>query len=387
MAKHLSFIISGLLITGFGFAQMVDVEAPLPSKAAASAEDGQERAPIKALYMPLADHYSGILAHALYADKMVEADFEVERMPSWRLLRAAFLEGRADMAFIICPEALHMFSESPTFRWVGLLHRDGNQLIINRELADHIELKADPKDRKPDGQVAEWLLQGMHSSNEKVYCGLPAPRATHSVIVYKYLRDHGLKMGTTRLSTEGTVTTEIVRPIEATAYMRKLNNRGEMACTQQSLPWGDIIEERGDGKIAWYSKDVLVWPKGHVECIVIASDKALREKSEAVQEVIQAINQAGKDLETARKGDDALMERLVNLIQEDIPEHSRTAILSAIDVHRAGISYENLSLDDNAIGSLREIMSLAIEAGILEEYVDLDSFALKQLDTQGSDHE
>jgi NitT/TauT family transport system substrate-binding protein len=317
----------------------------------------------------------------------VEADFEIERMPSWQVLRAAFREGRADMAFIICPEALQMFSERPDFRWVGLLHRNGNQLIINRELAQHIELAENPKDRKPDGQVAEWLLQGMQSGNENVYCGLPAPRATHSVVFYKYLRDHDLKMGTTRLGTDGEVTTEIVRPGEATAYMRKRNNRSEMACTQQSLPWGDVIEERGDGKIAWYSKDVLVWPNGHVECIVIASDKALREKRAAVVEVLQAINQAGKELETARKGDEALMGRLVGYIQEHVPEHSRTGILDALDIERGGIRYDHLSVDDNAVGSLREIMSLAIEAGILEEYVDLESFAIKQLETEGTVHE
>ena len=47
-----------------------------------------EKQTIKAIYIPLADHYPGIVAYETYLDKMVKADYQIERMKSWRGDRA-----------------------------------------------------------------------------------------------------------------------------------------------------------------------------------------------------------------------------------------------------------------------------------------------------------
>ena len=41
-----------------------------------------EKQTIKAVYIPLADHYPGIVAYETCLDKMVKADYQVERMKS-----------------------------------------------------------------------------------------------------------------------------------------------------------------------------------------------------------------------------------------------------------------------------------------------------------------
>ena len=89
------------------------------------------RKTIKAIYIPLADHYPGIVAYEKYRDQMKHADYQIERMKSWPLLRAYFMSGEVDMAYIICPQAMDMFREKPNFRWVSLLHRDGNALALH----------------------------------------------------------------------------------------------------------------------------------------------------------------------------------------------------------------------------------------------------------------
>jgi len=46
-----------------------------------------EKQSIKAIYIPLADHYSGIVAYEKYRDQMEKADYTIERMKSWPLIR------------------------------------------------------------------------------------------------------------------------------------------------------------------------------------------------------------------------------------------------------------------------------------------------------------
>ena len=49
---------------------------------------GQDKQVVKAIYIPLADHYAGIIAFEKYRDAMQHADYQIERMKSWPLLRA-----------------------------------------------------------------------------------------------------------------------------------------------------------------------------------------------------------------------------------------------------------------------------------------------------------
>ena len=68
-------------------------------------------------------------------------------------------------------------------------------------------------------------------------------------------------------------------------FIKINNNRSRPAAFEQSLPWADIVETGGYGKVAWYSKDVMKWPNGHVECIAIAKDSSIKDKYYAVKEV------------------------------------------------------------------------------------------------------
>lgn len=81
---------------------------------------------IKALYIPLADHYAALMAYEKYHHKMKHADFQIEQMKNSDLLRAYFQSGEVDMAYVMSPLAMDMYNEKPHFRWIGLMHRDGN---------------------------------------------------------------------------------------------------------------------------------------------------------------------------------------------------------------------------------------------------------------------
>ena len=344
---------------------------------ATEVESGRQK--IKALYIPLADHYAALVAYERYRDKMVHADFQIEQMKNWDLLRAYFQSGEVEMAYVMSPLAMDMYRESPHFRWIGLMHRDGNALAINDLLREKIQLEVARKDRKPDAQVADALINIRQLAGRSTEIGMPHLLATHTVVLYRYLKEHGARLSLTP-NTAAEVLAIAVPPPKSPAFLRSKSNRAQNAAFEQSLPWADVVETGGFGHVAWYSKDVMPWPNGHVECIALATDKAINEKTDAVGEVMSYLHRAGKDIEQARSEGGEAMEAIVAIVRKHIPAHTRDAIIASLDPQLRVINYQHLNVDK---AGLKQIMDLAVEGGILQAPVDIDAFADERFGIKG----
>ena len=326
---------------------------------------------IHALYIPLADHYPGLIAHHKYAGQMTKAEYTVEQMKSWPALEGKFLSGQADIAFIISPMAMNMFSKSQDFHWVSLIHRDGNALAVNELFAKDLDLAEHRIDRKPNNKFAKIAKIWKSKSGAASIVGVPSLYATHTAVIYKYLKDNGATLAIGK--GEGDVIAKAVAPPKSPSFIKNLGESGKAASFEQSLPWADIVETEGFGKVVWYSKDIMKWPKGHVECIIIASDKAIKEKPEALREVINAIHQAGRYIDLAReKGGSSLIE-IANVINSKyIGLHTVVSIEKSLNWDLGVINYSNLNIDK---AGLKQIMDLSVEAGIIKQGIDIDAFA------------
>lgn len=331
----------------------------------------QEKQTIKTIYIPLADHYAGIVAYEKYRGQMQKADYSIERMKSWPLLRAYFVSGEADVAYIIAPMAMDMFAQKPDFRWVSLLHRDGNALAINDLLNADVNLPKERLKRKPDAKVAQAFATAKKKLGRPSECAVPSLLATHTVVLYKYLKDHGKTMNLGFGSDKDVLAIEVAPP-KSPSFIKKKNIRGIPASFEQSLPWAEVVETQGFGKLAWYSKDVLPWPHGHVECIAIATDKAVKNKREALKEVIYYLHKAGQDIEAARLKGGEDMIAIADMIRKHIPEHNQEAIIQSLRPDLNVINYRHLNVDK---AGLALIMELAVEGGILKKAIDIDAFA------------
>ncbi len=338
----------------------------------AGAVQAGERTPIKAIYIPVADHYAGIVAYEKYRNEMQYADYQVERMKSWPLLRAYFETGEVDLAFVMGPLAMDMFLEQENFRWVGLMHRDGNALAINDKLNVDVRLHLDRSRRKPDPAVAKALVKAKEETGRPVLVGVPHLKATHTVVLYKYLKEQNLRLGLDSSAATDVMAIQVA-PLKSPSFLRKNNGRGIGAAFEQSLPWADVVETQGYGHVAWYSKDVLIWPPyGHVECIIVATDAAIASKRKPVHEVIDYIHRAGQDLEKARSKSGPAMEAISKMIRHHIPEHNEEAIAQSLRTDLNVINYRHLNVDK---AGLRQIMDLAVEGGIIKEPINIDDFA------------
>jgi NitT/TauT family transport system substrate-binding protein len=334
-----------------------------------------ERQRIKAIGIPLADHYAAILAYEKYREQMQHADFQLLILPGPELVRAYFRsEADADLALLVSPMVMDMFARKPDFRWVSLIHRDGNALAVNSYFKRDFPLPADKRERRADAGFAEAISRFKARTGRPMEIAVPSLLATHTSILYKYLKDHGKRFGL-RHETDVDVLLRILKPPLSPVYLKRHAVRSRPAALEQSLPWPDIAETAGHGYVAWYSRDVLRHPQGHVECVIIAKDQVIAQKGQALREVIHYIHRAGRDLETARhQGGDAL-HAVIALIRKHVPAHSEDAIRESLRADLNVINYLNLNVDANAKSSFQVIMELAREAGFIRQLVDIESLA------------
>lgn len=332
---------------------------------------------IHALYIPLADHYAAsVVAHAKYGPKMEKCDYSVEMMKSWPSLRGKFMSGKADVAFIISPMAMDMFAQNPNFRIISLVHRDGNALAVNEIFEKQLTLQKNRIDRKPTSEVAEAMAKWKKEKGEPSICGVPSLLATHTVVLYKYLKDHGKTLAIGR--GEGDVLAKAVAPPQSPAFIKQQAKVGNAASFEQSLPWADVVETGGYGKVVWYSKDVIKWPKGHVECIMIASDDAIKNKKDALKELVYYVHKAGRDIDTARSEGGKPLEDIAVLVNKYVPAHNVDAVKQSLRADLGVINYSNMNVDKEG---LKQIMNLAVEGGILKKSIDIDAFSTETFST------
>jgi len=361
--KILNFLISHLLKISVFFIMLFSLSV--------NASEKIKKQTIKALYIPLADHYAALVAYDRYRNQMKYADFKIMQMKNWDLLRAYFQEGGADMAFVMSPLAMDMYQEKANFKWIGLMHRDGNAFAVNKFIENEITLSKYRIDRKPMPELATALREIYKKRQQSIQVGVPHILSTHSVVLYRYLKENNLSFSIDKY--DGVIVQAIpIAPPKAPAFIKIQSAREIPSAFEQSLPWADVVETKGFGKIAWYSKDVMKWPNGHVECIAIGADNAINTKYKAMQEVMEYIKIGGEDIEKARNSGGAPLAEIVTIVQKYIPTHTSEAIIASLDPKLNVINYKNLDIEK---AGMKQIMDYAVEGGILHEKIDIDAFA------------
>ncbi|MBW1861326.1 MAG: ABC transporter substrate-binding protein [Deltaproteobacteria bacterium] len=151
-----------------------------------------------------------------------------------------------------------MFRKKANFRWVSLIHRDGNALAINDLLNADVNLPDERAQRRPDKKVAEAFVKAKRKLGRPSECGVPHLLATHTVVLYKYLKSHGKTLGLDSGADKDLIAIE-VPPSKSPIFIKKKNSRAIPTSFEQSLPWADVAETQGFGHVAWYSRDVMEW--------------------------------------------------------------------------------------------------------------------------------
>jgi NitT/TauT family transport system substrate-binding protein len=337
------------------------------ARAAESTDAARE--PIRVACVATAVNYALLLAAARYAPSFVDATLHLEILEGPELVRARFREPDADMALLGAPMAIEMFARRPEFRWIGLASRDGSALAVNEVLARRLGAPA-PAGGSALSALGAGIRAARAASGAPVPVAVAHPLATQTLVLYTLLRDHGLTLAV------GTgIARDVVAvrrpPANSPDYLHRQNTRGFDSAILQPLPWPYITEADGFGKRIAYSKDIIRWPGGHLDGLVIARDAAIATKAAALREVMQAIQRAGEDIEAARRAGGATFDALVGELQRQVPDHPAAAIREALRADLDVINYRDLAPDR---GGLEQIQALALEAGIIRAGIDIAAF-------------
>lgn len=340
-------------------------------------DEYEGRTPIVAAYIALADHYPGIIAFEKYNSKMQHANFQIVKMSNWPALKEYFETERADIVFMISPYAMDLYAKNPFFKWVSLIHRDGNALAINENIIEHLNKTGHPlpekrNNRKPDKHIARSFAHLARKKGLPVAVGVPSLYSTHTVILYKYLKQYEVSFSLKNTAGQA-AWARTVAPAKSPLFLIVESEKNRPAAFEQSLPWADVVETENYGRVGWYSKDVLPWPKGHVECIILANNHTIQNKRQALMETIHFIHQAGVDIENARlQGGQQLLKIAETINKKHIPAHGTQAIVESLNKDLNVINYYNLNIDQPG---LRQIMDLALEANVLPVGINIEEFS------------
>ena len=84
---------------------------------------------------------------------------------------------------------------------------------------------------------------------------------------------------------------------------------------------------------------------GQVECMALATNKAIKEKQKAIKEVMYYIHKAGEDIEEAKRNGGAQLEAIVKTVRKYISKHTAPAIRASFDIKLNVINFTHLNID------------------------------------------
>lgn len=226
---------------------------------------------LKVAHIQITDHLTlGVLKHLIDSGKRAPRHFELETlcMSSWNPVQKALAEGEVDAALVLAPLAMDLFAYGVPLHIVLLAHKNGSIAVR----------------KKAPGESLKSLFKG------KTFY-IPHELSIHHILSHMFFKGLGLNPGTA--SNSGCdVIYEVVPPVRMPEFL-----------SGQPGACGFMVAEPiGTKAIAGGLADELflsgeLW-ENHPCCVVAVRDEILEHHSEAVQELVGMLVQAGKFIST-----------------------------------------------------------------------------------------
>lgn len=273
-------------------------------------------------FLPITDHLILPVSHSLDNGKYRSLKVKPRLCRSWDEIIGKVDMGVLDAAFLLAPLAMYKFNQGSDLRCVMLGHTNGSVISVGKSIT------------APEGLAGKSI-------------GIPHARSTHRLLLYKYLKDRGIKK---------TNTIKLVK-VPPPVTVRELK-AGKIDAYSVAEPWGIKGVNDGVAHILEYSKNII---PDHVCCLVMVKKWVIDRNLEAVTEWVESLRNAGKFIhENPEKA---------GIIQENYMRH-RPEEIAAI-VNDGIISYKDLA---PAINKLAVLHGLAMDAGILKNRCNLGEF-------------
>jgi NitT/TauT family transport system substrate-binding protein len=282
-------------------------------------------------FLPVTCHLTCPVTDFINKQVSGRSEFQPLRFQGWPELKEAFLSGETPATFILAPLAMKLREDGVPLRIVYLGHRDGSAMMVSKD--SPINSIADLKGKTvavPNRFSNQWLL------------------------VIKALKEHNLSVSDIHM-------VEMPPPDMPAA----LFSHAVDAITSGE-PFMGQTELDGYGRVLYLTKDV--WPN-FISCVLAVNEKAIKEKRETVQRLVDGIAKSGQWLD---KTMDHRMEAAEFVSQYYYNQNSRL-LRFVLSKPPDRVKYTNLTVRKP---DFQEIEALGKEAGVLkgtahfEDYTD-----------------
>ena len=309
--------------------------------------DGKLR--IKAAHIQITDHLTlGVLKSLITSDKLEARHFELETvcMQSWNQVQAALEQGEVDLALVLAPIAMDLYSYGVPIKLVLLAHKNGS-IFVRKHSADLKE-------------------PGTEFFKDSVFY-IPHRLSVHNMLSHRFLSKLGLHPGVPGESAID-VRFEVAPPIKMPEFLRENSQASGFMVAE---PLGTKAIAAGIADLQFLSKEV--WPE-HPCCVVAARQEVITEHPKAMQDFCNLMVESGKYI-TNRP--DQAAEIAVSFLDPQGNLGLKKAVLKNVLTEPNGISTDDLFpvLDD--LNYMQDYMNEEMGIGTpidMNQFVDL-SFA------------
>ncbi|MBF0523715.1 MAG: chemotaxis protein CheW [Deltaproteobacteria bacterium] len=301
---------------------------------------------LKMAHIQITDHLIlGVVKHLIDKGELSPKtfDLEIQCMPGWNPVKQALERGTVDMACVLAPMAMDLYSVGTPIKLILLTHRNGSIFVRNR--------------------LGEYREPFQNFFRGKQFF-IPHKMSIHHMLAHMFFSKIGLKPGA--IGEAGVeVGFEVVPPIKMPEF---LNGNAGAGGFMVAEPIGTKAIASGIAELQFLSSEL--W-KNHPCCVVAARDDFIGPYTDAVYEFSEMLVQAGKFIE---KKPDTAAEIAVSFLDPNKNLGLKVPLLKNVLTEAQGIKTGDLfpSIDD--LDRIQKYMYHDMGIGSLidlEKFVDL----------------
>ncbi|WP_409300102.1 ABC transporter substrate-binding protein [Peribacillus sp. SCS-155] len=259
-----------------------------------------EKRKVKIGYLPITHAMPLFIESEDGKENFKNIELELVKFGSWPELLDALNTGRIDGASVLITLAMKAKESGIDLKAVALGHRDGNVLVVNKDINKIEDLKG------------------------KSFA-IPHKFSTHNILLHQALKQAGMKY-------------EDVKAVELPpAEMPAALSEGRIAGYVVAEPFGAVSVALDKGKVLYQDQDV--W-KDSIDCALVLRNDFIQEDGNYAQELVNEYVKAG---ETAEKKDSHV---------HDVSSKFMKVDKKVMDVSLKWISYDELRIDEASYDEL-----------------------------------
>ena len=256
--------------------------------------------------------------------------FESQLFTAFPVVAEAVKSGELQATFMIAPLAMKLREQNIPVKIVYLGHRDGSTIMVRKN--DPARTLADLKGKT---------------------IAIPSRFSNQYLVIRKLMEDEGVNERDVKF-------VEMPPPDMPSALAN-----GSIASYFVGEPHAAKAEIDGTGRVLYHAKDI--WPR-FISCVLVVSEKLIREKPEEVRELVRGIAESGEWAETHRP-------EAAQVAAPYFKRQNEKLLRYVLTTPRNRVSYRMLTPTDQEI---QQIHDMALKAGILRKPIVMKDLVDRQ---------